>query len=176
MSTVRRSGLTFLQPFLSQPPQQHIQPVLAKKRLAVERTSGRTTGLALLGLEALVPGGIIMVFFGVAAILVGGLVAIDMGGPLWFQGLLFSVVSIVSLLTLRNPILRRMNPTDAAAAEVDSLAGEQALLFGDIAPGAEGRVELRGAPWTARNVGDALLKAGQKCTVDRVDGLKLYVR
>ena len=48
-------------------------------------------------------------------------------------------------------------------------------MLGDIAPGAEGRAELRGTSWTIENVGDGPLTAGQKCTVDRVDGLKLYV-
>ena len=131
-------------------------------------------GMALLAVEIVIPGGIIMLFFGVSAMIVGLLVALDVGGPLWLQAVLFSVLSIVSLLTLRGPILRRMNST--AAGEIDSLAGEQALLLGDIAPGAEGQAELRGSPWTARNVGDGPLKEGQKCTVDRVEGLKLYVR
>ena len=44
----------------------------------------------------------------------------------------------------------------------------------DIPPGAFGRVELRGAAWSAaKNV--ATLARGQRCTVRRVDGLKLYV-
>ena len=96
--------------------------------------------------------------------------------PVWFQAVLFSVLSVVSLLTLRGPILRRMNSADASAGQIDSIADEPAVALGDIAPGAEGKVELRGTPWTAENVGDGPLTAGQKCTVDRVDGLKLYVR
>ena len=133
-------------------------------------------GLALLAVEIAIPGGIIMLFFGVSAMIVGVLVALGIGGPLWFQTVLFSVLSVVSLLTLRGPILRRMKATDSVAGQVDSIAGEQAVVLGDIAPGAEGKAELRGTPWTAENVGDGPLTAGQKCTVDRVDGLKLYVR
>ena len=133
-------------------------------------------GLALLAVEVAIPGGIIMLFFGVSAMIVGALVAIGIGGPLWFQTVLFSVLSIVLLLTLRGPILRRMKATGAAAGEIDSIAGEQALLLGDLAPGAEGKAELRGTSWTVENVGDGPLSAGEKCTVDRVEGLKLYVR
>ena len=133
-------------------------------------------GLALLALEVAIPGGIIMLFFGASALIVGVLVALGVGGPLWFQALLFSGLSVVSLLTLRGPILRRMNSADDLADPVDSIAGKQALVLGDIAPMAEGKVELRGTPWTAHNVGDSPLSAGQTCIVDRVDGLKLYVR
>jgi membrane protein implicated in regulation of membrane protease activity len=133
-------------------------------------------GLALLAVEVVIPGGIIMLFFGVSAMIVGVLVALGVGGPLWFQALLFSMLSVVSLLTLRGPILRRMNSTDGSADQVDSIAGKQAVVLDDIAPMAEGKVELRGTPWTAHNVGDSPLTAGQKCIVDRVDGLKLYVR
>jgi len=133
-------------------------------------------GLALLAFEVALPGGIIMLFFGVSAVIVGALVAFGLGGPLWFQVLLFSALSIVSLLTLRGPILRRMRATDAASGLVDSFAGEQAVTLGPIAPGGEGKVELRGTSWTAENVGEAALDAGGKCVVERVDGLKLYVR
>jgi len=133
-------------------------------------------GLALLAVEIVIPGGIIMLFFGVSAMIVGVLVALGVGGPLWFQAVLFSVLSVVSLLTLRAPILRRMHSKSSAADKVDSFVGVQALAVGDIAPGTEGKAELRGTLWTAENIGDGTLSAGDKCTVDRVDGLKLYVR
>jgi membrane protein implicated in regulation of membrane protease activity len=133
-------------------------------------------GLALLAVEIAIPGGIIMLFFGVSAMIVGVLVALGVGGPLWFQAVLFSVLSVVSLLTLRGPILRRMKSTGVSDDQVDSIAGEQAVMLGDIAPGAEGRAELRGTSWAAKNIGDGPLTEGQKCIVDRVDGLKLYVR
>ena len=132
-------------------------------------------GLALLALEALVPGGVIMAFFGVAALLVGALVGTGMGGPLWFQWLLFSVVSVVSLLTLRGPILRRMNAAQGPDT-VDSLVGQQVLAIEDLAPGAVGRTELRGTAWTTENIGERKLARGQHGVVERVEGLKLFVR
>ena len=133
-------------------------------------------GLALLAAEVAIPGGIIMLFFGASAVVVGVLVALGVGGPLWVQALLFSVLSVVSLLTMRGPILQRMGSKGAEADPIDSLAGKQAVVLDDVAPGAEGKVELRGTPWTAENIGTGPLAAGQKCIVDRVDGLKLYVR
>jgi membrane protein implicated in regulation of membrane protease activity len=133
-------------------------------------------GLALLTLEILIPGGIIMVFFGVAALLVGLLVALGIGGPLWFQILVFTVLSVVSLLTLRGPILRRMKATPGSEDPIDSLIGSQALVLEAMAPGDEGKVELRGTAWSALNEGEATLEPGAKCRVSRVESLKLYVR
>ncbi len=133
-------------------------------------------GLGLLMFEIIIPGGIIMLFFGISALVVGGLVAANAGGPLWFQILLFSVLSVVSLLTLRGPILRRMKATQHAAGEVDSLIGANVELMDDIAPGAEGKAVLRGSVWTAHNLGDRQLDRGKRCTVEKVEGLKLFVR
>ena len=50
-------------------------------------------GLALLAVEVVVPGGIILLFFGAAAIILGILTVIGFGGPVWFQWLLFSLTS-----------------------------------------------------------------------------------
>ena len=43
------------------------------------------------------------------------------------------------------------------------------------APGAVGRVSLRGSNWEARNEGDTALGANQRCRVTRVSGLQLGV-
>ena len=44
-----------------------------------------------------------------------------------------------------------------------------------MAPGAVGRVALRGSNWEARNEGDTALGANQRCRVTRVSGLQLGV-
>jgi len=133
-------------------------------------------GLGLLAAEVIIPGGIIMLFLGVAALIVGVLVAIGVGGPLWFQILLFSVLSVVSLLTLRGPILRRMQARHSDAEQVDSIVGTGAVLTEDIAPGAEGKAELRGTAWTAVNLGTRALSKGERCIVEKVEGLTLFIR
>ncbi len=133
-------------------------------------------GLVLLGAEVALPGGIIMLFFGVAALIVGGLVGIGFGGPSWIQYLLFSIISIGSLLTLRGPILRKMATGSDANEKIDTLLNQSVIALDSLAPGAEGQVELRGTTWSAQNIGDALIRKGQKCVVERNDGLKLFVR
>ena len=83
-------------------------------------------------------------------------------------------VSIVSLLLFRNPLLRRFGVQDTAMT-VERLEGEIAVPYDDIAPGAVGRAELRGAQWSARNAGTTPLSRGQRCVVVKVDGLMLFI-
>jgi membrane protein implicated in regulation of membrane protease activity len=131
-------------------------------------------GLILVALEMAASGGFYVIFFGVAAIAIGGLHLFDLAGPLWFQFLLFSALAVGSLLLFRNPLLRLMK-LDTPAEDVDSLVGETAIPAEDIAPGAVGRAELRGTAWSARNVGPAPLVRGQRCRVVRVDRLMLFI-
>jgi membrane protein implicated in regulation of membrane protease activity len=132
-------------------------------------------GLALLAIEVAIPGGVILLFFGAAALVVGGLSAAGLGGPQWFQWALFAVLSIVSLLVLRGPILHRL-ARDDRSGEVDSLIGVRVEAAESIAPGKRGKVELRGTSWTAENLGTAPVQRGQICLVERADGLILFVR
>ena len=133
-------------------------------------------GLLLLAAEVAVPGGIIMLFFGIAALIVGALVAGGLGGPLWVQSLLFSLLSIVSLTTLREPILRKMGARIARADRVDAIEGENVLVITDLAPGADGKVEFRGTSWSAINVGNNPLIKGEQGVVEKIKGVTLLIR
>lgn len=128
-------------------------------------------GIALLAFEVATPGGFFALFFGVGALLVAPLAALGFSETVqWFS---FSVLSLVGLVTLRGPLLRRLSRQPERAAE---LVGEQAVLLTDLPAGGEGKAELRGTPWTARAASGIPLKAGQRCLVERVDGLTLWLR
>jgi inner membrane protein len=132
-------------------------------------------GFLLLLAELLTPGGLYLLFFGVAAIFVGLLAGLNLIELPWMQWLMFSVFSVVALSLFRRPLLKRLRPA-SLAQEVDSLVGETAIALEDMAADAIGRAELRGAAWSARNIGGNSLTRGQRCTVERVDGLMLCVR
>ena len=70
-------------------------------------------GLFLIAAEAMMPGGVVLLFFGAAAVVVGALVGAGIGGPVWMQWAVFSVLSVVSLLTLRGPILRKLKARES---------------------------------------------------------------
>ena len=130
-------------------------------------------GLILVALEMAAAGGFYVIFFGIAALAIGGLHMLDAAGPAWFQFLLFSVLSVASLMLFRRPLLRMLQPE--GAAEVDTLVGETAIPLGDIAPGAVGQAELRGSAWSARNLAATPLVRGQRCRVVRVERLMIYL-
>lgn len=131
-------------------------------------------GLALVVLEIATPGAFFIIFFGIAAVLVGVLAFAGIGGPLWVQLLLFSVLSAVGLLVFRNPIIRRLN-LDRGTDDVDNLTGEPAKALEDFGPGEPGRVELRGSAWSARNGGSAPIARGARLRVVAVDRLTVVV-
>ncbi len=130
-------------------------------------------GLLLAVLELLTPGVFFIIFFGVAALVVGLLSAAGLAGPSWTQWLLFAVLSIVCLAFFRNPLMRRLQVADGPP--VDSLTREIAVAIEDIPPGVMGRAELRGTTWSAKNIGGTPLVKGERCRVQRVEGLTLYI-
>jgi membrane protein implicated in regulation of membrane protease activity len=131
-------------------------------------------GLILVALEMAASGGFYVIFFGIAALAIGGLHLFNLAGPAWFQFLLFSVISVASLLVFRNPLLRLMK-LDGVPDNVDSMIGETAVPLDDIAPGAVGRAELRGSAWSARNTSGVTLARGQRCRVVGVEHLMIFL-
>jgi membrane protein implicated in regulation of membrane protease activity len=131
-------------------------------------------GLILVALEMAASGGFYVIFFGVAAIAIGALHFLDLAGPTWLQLLLFSIISVGSLLIFRNPLLRMLK-LDGPGGDVDSLVGDTAVPLEDIPPDGVGRAELRGTVWSARNTTTSPLKRGERCRVVRVDRLMIFL-
>ncbi len=129
-------------------------------------------GIALLVVEMMTPGGLFALFFGVGA-LATAVVALA-GAPDVLQWLAFTVISLVLLATLRRSLQERLRARPGPA--IDTLVGEEVVLLGEIPAGGEGQAELRGVPWKARVASGISLRAGQRCRVERVDGLTLWVR
>jgi membrane protein implicated in regulation of membrane protease activity len=128
-------------------------------------------GVVLLVVEIVTPGGLFALFFGASAILVGGLVALGVEAR-WLQWLLFAGLGVVLVVALR----RRLRARASGDPAVDGLVGELAIPQADIAPGATGRADLRGAPWTAINDTGAVLRGGQRCRVSRAENLTIFIR
>jgi membrane protein implicated in regulation of membrane protease activity len=131
-------------------------------------------GLILVALEMAASGGFYVIFFGIAALAIGALHLFNLAGPIWLQLLLFSGLSIASLLIFRSPLLRMLK-LDGAPDNVDSMVGETATPLDDIAPGGVGRAELRGSAWSARNASSVTLTRGQRCRVVRVERLMIFL-
>jgi membrane protein implicated in regulation of membrane protease activity len=132
-------------------------------------------GAVLLATELFgIPTDFFLFFLGVAALIVGlvGFLGIDL--PLWGQWASFAVIAGVSLVCFRN-LLRARFPSETTRAD-DTFVGEIAVASESLPAGASGRIELRGATWSARNAGDVALAKGDRARVERVEGLTLHVR
>jgi membrane protein implicated in regulation of membrane protease activity len=131
-------------------------------------------GLLLCVAELVTPGGFYILFFGIGAVIVGILAGFQAAGPAWFQFILFSALSVLCLWLFRGKLLEltRGRLTDS----VDSLVGEVAVPLEDISVNSVGKAEMRGTSWNTRNVGDKTIARGQRCRVERVEGLTIFVR
>ena len=130
-------------------------------------------GLALIVAELVTPSGFFIIFFGLGAMTVGVLHALHVVESLGAELLLFSILSIVYLLLFRGR-LRAMVQMPSSSS-VDTLVGVVATVKEPMSPGVVGRVEVRGAAWSARNTSAVTLDPGQRARVASVDGLLLAV-
>lgn len=131
-------------------------------------------GLVLLLGEMTTPGGFYILFFGVGAIIVGILAGFNVAGPVWFQIIVFTGLSLLTFWLFRQRLVQSTHLD--SPAEVDTLIGETAVVTEDIPSSGIGKAELRGTSWSAHNVSKQSLARGQRCRVERVEGLTIYVR
>ena len=132
-------------------------------------------GMVLLGAELLaVDAQFYLVFAGLAAVVVGllGLVGLEL--PVAGQWLLFAVIAVASMFTLRRPIYRKLmnRPFGNVSTDVD----QRIVLTEELAPGKSCRIEYRGSGWTALNIGDEAIPPGGAARIDSIEGVTLRVR
>ena len=132
-------------------------------------------GVALLGVELLaVDAQFYLVFAGLSAVVVGllGLVGLEL--PVAGQWLLFAVLAVTAMFTLRRPIYARL--MNKPFANVSSDLDQRVVLTEELPPGKSCRIEYRGSGWTALNVGDQVIPSGGAARIDSIDGVTLRVR
>jgi len=132
-------------------------------------------GLVLMLAELLSPGGFYIIFFGIAAVIVGLIVGLGVTTDTTAEIGMFVVLAVLSLAVFRGRLLKWFQ-ADPQRPPVDQLVGEVGVANEDLSPGQVGRVELRGAAWSARNDSADVLARGVRVKVTRVDGLTLHVK
>jgi membrane protein implicated in regulation of membrane protease activity len=131
-------------------------------------------GAILLGSElAFVDAQFYLVFVGASAFVVGMVQATGLGLAVWLQWLIFAVLAATSMLAFRRRIYERMRR--GLPAMKGGPAGEIVTLPMALPPGETCRLEFRGCSWSAINGGRALIAAGARARIERVDGLTLVV-
>ena len=130
-------------------------------------------GAIILISEIIVSTDFYLVFFAVGAVTVGLLVLLGVSLPISAQWLLFASLSIGTLVLFRTRLQQTITTREQ---DVDKLEGEIAVATERIAAGATGQAGLRGSTWSARNTGEVDLEVGDRCRVERVNGLVLSIR
>jgi membrane protein implicated in regulation of membrane protease activity len=129
--------------------------------------------LGLAGAEALT-GDMFLLMLGGGALAAAGSSWL-LNPPIWVDGAVFLLVSVL-LLSLVRPVLRRhLTPPQSLSTGIAALEGKRALVLDHVAHD-EGQVKVDGQVWTARplNEGDEF-EPGEQVTVMRIDGATAVV-
>ena len=95
--------------------------------------------------------------------------------PVWLQITLFFAVSVCLLALLRPVVRKYLNPR-LVRTNVDSVVGTQGLVTQTIDNVSScGQVKLGAMEWSARSVDGGHIPAGTLVTVERIEGVKVFV-
>lgn len=110
-----------------------------------------------------------------AAGALGAMIIALCGGPLWLQFVVFLVISVVLLVSLRGFLRKHITPKQIKT-NVDSIVGTEGLVTATIDNLAStGQVKLGGMEWSARSTSGEVIQPGERIRVDRVEGVKVFV-
>jgi membrane protein implicated in regulation of membrane protease activity len=98
-----------------------------------------------------------------------------LGLPLWADGAVFLVVSLLLMVLVRPPLRRKLSAGTGLPEPVKALEGKHALVLEQV-DRQRGQVKLDGEVWTARPLNDDdVYQAGDQVTVMHIDGATAVV-
>jgi membrane protein implicated in regulation of membrane protease activity len=129
--------------------------------------------LGLVGAEALTGDMSLLMLGGGALAAAGSSWLLDF--PVWADGVVFLVVSVLLLVLVRPALRRRLTAARGMRTGVQALEGKSALVLDRVARD-EGQVKLDGQLWTARPLNDGdVFEPGEQVTVLHIDGATAVV-
>lgn len=124
--------------------------------------------LALAGAEALTGDLFLLMLSGGALAAAGASWLLNW--PIWADGLVFALVSVLLLVAVRPALRRRMASGTGLPEPVKALEGRSALVLDRVAAHT-GQVKLDGEVWTARPLNENdVFEPGDQVTVVHIDG------
>ena len=95
--------------------------------------------------------------------------------PAWVEGVVFAVVSIMLLGTVRPVVRRHLRRGPTVSMNVQALEGKSATVVSTV-DDQDGQVRIEGDLWTARPLNQHdVYETGEKVTVMRIDGATALV-
>jgi len=130
-------------------------------------------GLGLAGAEVLTGDMSLLMLSGGALAAAGSSWLLDL--PLWADGAVFGVVSLLLLVLVRPVVRRRLTGGAGLLDPVKALEGKPALVLEPVSRH-HGQVKLDGEVWTARPYqDDEVYQPGDQVTVMHIDGATAVV-
>ncbi|MFC7338437.1 NfeD family protein [Haloferula chungangensis] len=133
-------------------------------------------GALLILAEFMVPG-VVIVFFGVGALITSLTTWLGLTASLTSQTFMFGASSVVLLFSLRHLVKSWfVGKSDDENGDLDDdFTGREALVTRDIpGPGIDGRIEIKGSEWKAR--AESTIVAGTPVIISGREGLTFHVR
>ncbi|MGB3481288.1 MAG: NfeD family protein [Mycobacterium sp.] len=129
--------------------------------------------LGLAGAEALT-GDMFLLMLGGGALAAAGTAAV-FDWPIWADGVVFLIVSVLLLLLVRPALRRRFTITAPLESGMAALEGKPALVLDQVSEHG-GQVKLEGEVWTARPLNEHdVYEPGDHVTVMHIDGATAVV-
>lgn len=129
--------------------------------------------LGLAGAEVLT-GDLFLLMLGGGALAAAGAAAL-FDWPIWADGVVFLVMSVLLLGLVRPALRKRLTSGPALESGMGALEGKPALVLDRISQH-EGQVKLAGEVWTARPLNDHdVYEPGDQVTVMKIDGATAVV-
>lgn len=128
----------------------------------------------LLVIGEILTGDLVLLMLGGGALAAAG-VDFLLGPPVWVDGIVFAVVSVLLLAFVRPVAKRHMLSRPALLTNMDALEGRHATVTARVDEHV-GRVKIDGSEWSARAMtpGD-VFETGDEVTVMQIDGATAVV-
>lgn len=113
------------------------------------------------------------IWFAIGAIV--AMFAAIFGAEIWLQVVLFAVVSVICLLSLR-PVLKKYLEPKKVKTNIDAIIGKQGVVLEKIDNlGGTGKVKIDGMEWTARSATGEIIEKDTVIVVEKIEGVKVFV-
>lgn len=119
-------------------------------------------------------GDLVLLMLGGGALAAAGVdVAFD--PPIWVDGVVFAVVSILLVAVVRPVAKRHMLSRPRVLTNTEALEGKQAVVT-ELVDGRDGRVKIGGEIWSARSMDpEEIIEPGEHVTIVQIDGATAVV-
>ena len=128
----------------------------------------------LFGVVEAATAGLTSIWFAVGALV--SLIATALGAQVWLQVTLFILASAGAIAATR-PLVRRFAKRRRVPTNADRVLGRTARVtetIDNLIP--TGAVYVDGKTWTARSAGGEVIPAGSRVQIQRMEGVKLFVK